>query len=219
MKRDIYVVDKEISKEMEEYAKSDFEYRYENIADIDYSTANNIEELIMQQDCPMYMKFELKKYYFNLKFEAPPDMQETIQEAWNLNMFGIVDWLLDHAGEESVFDSIKTENKWDNIFTAPANRKQVKMSADVVERIFKEFKFRTLSKTSSKNQIFKSIMNTAFKANIIKSFMDDTEHISYYINGDLEPYLQPLQKLCKNYAKGFADRAWIAEDEPLDCLE
>jgi len=91
MKRDIYVVDKEISKEMEEYAKSDFEYRYENIADIDYSTANNIEELIMQQDCPMYMKFELKKYYFNLKFEAPPDMQETIQEAWNLNMFGIVD--------------------------------------------------------------------------------------------------------------------------------
>jgi len=173
----------------------------------------------MQQDCPMYMKFELKKYYFNLKFEAPPDMQETIQEAWNLNMFGIVDWLLDHAGEESVFDSIKTENKWDNIFTAPANRKQVKMSADVVERIFKEFKFRTLSKTSSKNQIFKSIMNTAFKANIIKSFMDDTEHISYYINGDLEPYLQPLQKLCKNYAKGFADRAWIAEDEPLDCLE
>jgi len=93
------------------------------------------------------------------------------------------------------------------------------MSADVVERIFKEFKFRTLSKTSSKNQIYKSIMNTAFKANIIKSFMDDGKNISYYINGDLEPYLQPLQKLCKSYAKGFADKAWVADNEPLDCLE
>jgi len=91
MKRDTYVVDKEISKEMQEYAKTDFEYRYENIDDITSSYANTIEELIMQQDCPMYMKFELKKYYFNLQFEAPPDMQETIQEAWNLNMFGIVD--------------------------------------------------------------------------------------------------------------------------------
>jgi len=91
MKRDKYVVDKEISKDMKEYAKTDFEYRFENIDDITASYANNIEELIMQQNCPMYMKFQLKKYYFNLKFEAPPDMQETIREAWNLNLFGIVD--------------------------------------------------------------------------------------------------------------------------------
>ena len=91
MKRDKFVVDSEITKEVEEYFKTNFEYRYENIADIDSSYANNIEELIMQQDCPMHMKFQLKKYYFNLKFEAPPDMQETIKEAWNLNMFGIVD--------------------------------------------------------------------------------------------------------------------------------
>jgi len=49
--------------------------------------------------------------------------------------------------------------------------------------------------------------------------MDDGKNISYYINGDLEPYLQPLQKLCKSYAKGFADKAWVADNEPLDCLE
>ena len=93
------------------------------------------------------------------------------------------------------------------------------MSADVVERIFKEFKFRTLSKTSSKNQIYKSIMNTAFKANIIKSFMDDGKNISYYINGDLEPYLELLQKLCKNYAKEFGNAVFVADDEPLECPE
>jgi hypothetical protein len=101
------------------------------------------------------------------------------------------------------------------------------MSPGVVERIFKEFKFRTLSKTSSKNQIFKSIMNTAFKANIINSHMDDTDHIAYSINGDLEPYLETLQRLCKNYSRAVANEAWIDkcinawidDDEPLDCLE
>jgi len=93
------------------------------------------------------------------------------------------------------------------------------MTADVVERIFKEFKFRTLSKTSSKNQIFKSIMNTAFKANIINSVYDSEMHVSYYINGDLEPYLEPLQRLCKNYARGLSEVAFVADNEPLDCLE
>jgi hypothetical protein len=93
------------------------------------------------------------------------------------------------------------------------------MSADVVERIFKEFKFRTLSKTSSKNQIYKSIMNTAFKANIINSTYDEEMHVSYFINGDLEPYLEPLQKLCKDYAKGVADATFVSDDEPLECLE
>lgn len=93
------------------------------------------------------------------------------------------------------------------------------MSAVVVERIFKEFKFRTLSKTSSKNQIYKSIMNTAFKSNIINSFMDDGEHIAYCINGDLEPYLEPLQKLCKDYARGQGVVAFVADDEPLQCEE
>jgi hypothetical protein len=93
------------------------------------------------------------------------------------------------------------------------------MTADVVERIFKEFKFRTLSKTSSKNQIYKSIMNTAFKANIINSYMNDAEHITYCINGDLEPYLEPLQRLCKNYARGLSEVAFVADDEPLECPE
>jgi len=99
------------------------------------------------------------------------------------------------------------------------------MTADVVERIFKEFKFRTLSKTSSKNAIYKSIMNTAFKTNIINSSMSDSEHMTYYINEEFEPYLEPLQRLCKEFSRGVANEglmnatidAWI--NEPLECFE
>jgi hypothetical protein len=97
MKRDKYIIDKEVSKEMEEYAKNNFEYRYENIGDITSIQANTIEGLIMQQDCPMYMKFELKKYYFNLKFDINDKAEDDVcishilENAWNLNMFGIID--------------------------------------------------------------------------------------------------------------------------------
>ena len=91
MKRDKFVIDKDVSKEVQEYCNADFEYRYENIADIDSITAGTIEDLIMGQDCPMYMKFQLKKYYFNSKFEIDEKQVEVVQNAWNLNMFGIVD--------------------------------------------------------------------------------------------------------------------------------
>jgi hypothetical protein len=93
------------------------------------------------------------------------------------------------------------------------------MTADVVESIFKEFKFRTLSKTSSKNQIFKSIMNTAFKANIINSVYNDDLNVSYSINPDLEPYLEPLYNLCINYARGDQKNTFVADDEKIECLE
>ena len=93
------------------------------------------------------------------------------------------------------------------------------MTADVVERIFKEFKFRTLSKTSSKNQIFKTIVNTAFKANIIKTTYDEDLNVSYSINEDLEPHLEPLYNLCINYARGDEKVAFVADDEQIECFE
>jgi hypothetical protein len=216
MKRNKFVIDNDVTKEIEEYSKSDFEYRFENIVDICSGQASTIEDLIMQQDCPMYMKFQLKKYYFQTKFENP--LLEVIQNAWNLNMFGVIDRLLDN--DNSVFDSIKTANKWGSIFTAPTERKQIKLSADVTERVFKEFKFRTLSKTSSKNQIYKSIINTAFKSNIICSMHNADKNVMYFINPDIEEWLNPVYDLCKNYVK-CTDKlpAFTIEDDQIECID
>lgn len=75
------------------------------------------------------------------------------------------------------------------------------MSAGVVEQIFKEFKFRTLSKTSSKNQLYKSIINTAFKANIICTRISETKDVSYFLNEEMEPWLPQLEELCKNFLR------------------
>jgi hypothetical protein len=100
-----------------------------------------------------------------------------------------------------VFDCIKDENKWKSVFSVPASKKQIKMSAGVVEQIFKEFKFRTLSKTSSKNQLYKSIINTAFKANIICTRISETKDVSYFLNEEMEPWLPQLEELCMNFLK------------------
>jgi len=68
-------------------------------------------------------------------------------------------------------------------------------------------------------------MNTAFKTNIINSVYNDDLHVSYSVNEELEPYLEPLQRLCKDFSRGAANEtlmhacidAWI--DEPLECFE
>ena len=135
-------------------------------------------------------------------------------------MFGIIDWLIDHAGEESIFDSIKKDNKSASLFIAPPNRKQILINAGVVDRIFKEFKFRTLSKTSSKNQIYKSIVNTAFKANIICSSYNEELHVSYKINEDLAEWLEPVYQLCTKYKKVVEKIPMlVVEEEQIECLD
>lgn len=80
------------------------------------------------------------------------------------------------------------------------------MSAGVVEQIFKEFKFRTLSSTSSKNQIYKSIVNTAFKANIICTQIDTDKNVSYYLNQDMESWLPKVEDLCKNFLRKTTEK-------------
>jgi len=49
--------------------------------------------------------------------------------------------------------------------------------------------------------------------------MSDAEHVRYTINQELEPYLESLQKLCKDYARGGTTVAFVADDEMLECPE
>jgi len=91
---------------------------------------------------------------------------------------------------------IKDENKWDTLFGVPASRKTVKMSPGVLERVFDEFKFRSINRTSSKNIIYKNIINTTFGFNIIMSKTEDG-HVSYFINEEIEKTLFKLEKMCK----------------------
>jgi hypothetical protein len=80
------------------------------------------------------------------------------------------------------------------------------MSAGVVEQIFKEFKFRTLSNTSSKNQIYKSIVNTACRANIICSRFGTDKNVSDYLNEDMKEWLPRIEDLCANFLRKTTEK-------------
>ena len=91
------------------------------------------------------------------------------------------------------------------------------MSVGVVEQIFKEVKFRTLSSTSSKNQIYKSTVNTAFKANIICTKISDTKDVLYHLNPDMEEWLLKIENLCANFLRKttekFEGKVFIDDDQ------
>lgn len=89
------------------------------------------------------------------------------------------------------------------------------MSPGVVSQIFKEFHFRSLTPKSSKNLIYKNIINTAFKAIIIVG-KSDGKHTEWSINSDLEEDLPKIQQMVANYAKKVI-RDVAMDDDLIKC--
>ena len=102
----------------------------------------------------------------------------------------------------------------DSIFVAPPSRRQIILSPSVISRIFNEFKFRTLSPSSSKNLIFKTILNTAFGTNIILSERNSDTSMSWFINPNIIELLQPLEFAFQNVPK-----IDFTVFEPIDAIE
>jgi hypothetical protein len=93
MKVNKMIVDTQISSELSQFQNSEFEFAYDKIENIESAYANTIEQMVMHQEATMFDKFQLKKFYFKLKFANLPETEEkeeTIKNAWDYNMFGIV---------------------------------------------------------------------------------------------------------------------------------
>jgi hypothetical protein len=89
------------------------------------------------------------------------------------------------------------------------------MSPGVVSRIFKEFHFRSLTPKSSKNLIYKNIVNTAFETIIIVA-KSDGKHTEWLINDGLVEEIPKIQKLVTDYAKKVV-REMPIEGSFIDC--
>jgi hypothetical protein len=90
------------------------------------------------------------------------------------------------------------------------------MSSGVVARIFKEFHFRSLTPKSSKNLIYKNIVNTAFETIIICSKHGKDKHIEWSINDGLVEQIPKIQNLVADYAKKVV-REMPIEGSFIDC--
>jgi hypothetical protein len=176
-------INKEICNEMKKlFENTDTGILYENIEVINNDRADELQNKVCGHTSTMYERLCLQKYYFLQKFDANVDY-EFLAETWNKDYIFFFDKYKSIINTENVFKEIQETNKWETIF--PTSKfKTIKIDSETLEKIFVLYKFRTLTKCSNKNLIFKDIMNTTFEKIIILTTQDDNRNVSWGLNED-----------------------------------
>lgn len=167
--------------------------------------ADCVEELIISNDATMLEKLEMQKYYFVKKFTSCVNLQ-TLGELWDNRIVGFFNKLTKlqttDYGKLSVFWEISRENGWEYVVPTGdfvTRKKQMELSDALMERIFKEFKFRTMTKLSSKNLIYKYILNEYMGNQSILSELSADKHTRYFIHPDIDDRIIKIRDLIDNH--------------------
>lgn len=153
---------------------------YLGIEDINRETEEIIQCKMFNSTATMHEKFQLSKFHFKNQFENGND--EDLEEAWNCQYLSFFKQLK----KMIIFDnSIATILKdWGGTF---ALSKNPKLSPELVEKIFKEFKFKFLTPKSNPVLILKEIFNTYFGLAIILSEKDKKHNgYTFEFNEDID---------------------------------
>ena len=185
------IINSRICEEMSElFSECDCTVAFDDIPDIIDSRAEQerLESAINNQESTMMDKLTLQKYYYMNKFKTSVLKDEEnaliIAEIWDEKLTHFFDKLIDLVEiENSVFKDIQRENEWENVIP-PENfvtgRNQVKMSSELLNKIFSQYTFRHLTKLSGKNMIFKNILNKASGYYTITSDYNSTSKTTLY---------------------------------------
>ena len=200
MKKKDMRINKEICAEMDKLFDSvDVGFSYETIDDIDCGCAEIIENKTMSQTATMYDKLCLQKYYFKRQYSDNAD-NETMSIAWNEKFVGFLEKLKAVMRDDShLFKKIQIENKWDSVFPSEGKMKPVKISKELIDEIFTNYKFRTLTASSSKNQIYREIINTDFNKLVITT-KHDGKNIEWYVADEILENLERFTDLVTNHS-------------------
>jgi hypothetical protein len=189
MVKESIIINKDICNEMTKLFDSvNVGFSFETIETISPARAENIENDVMGHIATMYDKLCLQKYYFVHEYIPETDI-EKLAIIWNEKYLFFLNKLkLVLSDDHHIFKKIQLENKWGTIF--PSDKiKNLKLSPTVIEDIFTNYKFRTLTRSSLKNQIFREIMNKEFENNVIITKQDNSKHFDWYFNEELDEVL------------------------------
>jgi hypothetical protein len=198
MKKQDMRINKEICAEMDKlFDNVDVGFSYETIEDVDCGLIEILENKTMSQTATMYEKLCIQKYYFKRQYSDNAD-NETMSIAWNENFVFFLDKLKSIMRDDShLFKKIQIENKWDSIFPSEGKMKPVKISKELIDEIFTNYKFRTLTSSSSKNQIYREIINTDFNKCVIIT-KHDGKHVEWHVADDILEHLESFTDLVVN---------------------
>lgn len=200
MKKKDMRINKEICAEMDKlFNDVDVGFSYETIEDVDCGLIELLENKTMSQTATMYEKLCIQKYYFKRQFSDNAD-NETLSIAWNEKFIFFLNKLKFVCNDNNnIFKKIQTENKWNYVFPSEGKMKPVKISKELIDEIFTNYKFRTLTSSSSKNQIYREIVNTEFNKNVIIT-KHEGKHIEWYVSDEILENLERFTDLVVNHS-------------------
>eukprot|EP01041_Mallomonas_annulata_P004549 gene4549-9024_t len=170
------VISDELTKQIQEMVHA---YQnvssYKNIPCIGWDYAYELEQKLFAGKATMTEKFMLNKCFYQYGFNEIGQRFEEgldiLEEGWDGNMLVTLNKIrLDIPNPNSVFQQIQKDNNMENIF--PTNEKafkDIKISTEVLEQIFSQFKFKNLTRKSSNLLILKEIYNSYFGSQIVKT--------------------------------------------------
>ena len=201
---DVHMLDKMLTKQINDlFDEQEVGYTYDTIQDINASQSEDIQTLVCAQEATMYNKFQLKKYYFKLRFKDKTDTE--LNEIWNNNFeFFFLKLASIINDETSLFNKIKKHNELKTIF--PVDVSKTKLTSQIIDEIFESFSFKYLNKNSSSKLILKEIYNNYFSKYIISTKLNKTTRVEYEVLEDAYKY---YDYCLLNYKL----------DKPIDTLE
>lgn len=189
-KTDHKKLSEEMEKEIREMTyKYDMGYKYKDIPEIDCYQAQELEQKMFQATATMMDKITLQKFFYKSKFiEGCSDVmfQEydfvepvtALEYGWDKSLlftFNQMERLM--LKPANLFAKIQEHNGLPGIF--PTNMQKMKISPEIMEQVFSEFKFKYVSKTSAVTKLYHEIYNSYFGTSIVFTIPDENKHVKY----------------------------------------
>jgi hypothetical protein len=211
-------------------------YSFDSIEDICCGYAEIIQQHCFAQEATMYQKIQLRKFFYIKDFTndgyAIPHWHTSetiIENGWNENYAFFFKQIQSvFLNNNNIFNKIASFNKCE--FFTFNDVKKIKLNNELLDQIFCEFKFRSLTRSSSVPQILKSIYNTFFGKTIIKTEYKKEEvkkknHILYSVDENMQLFYDfcenhlLLDSVTKNVKKGEVIDCDTDNDMELDFVE
>jgi hypothetical protein len=195
-----------ITKEFNElYEKYQFGFDFKNVALIEYSFAEILQERVMCQQATMLEKIMLQKYFFWAKFKETAqfvkldgDGPELLELAWNEKMTFFFDKLgYLKQNPTHFFNRLKDVNGWSSVFPECPIIK-IKMPSDIKADILKNFTFKRPSMDMKNAHLIKESYNAFFNRNIITTIYDENKNCNYMCRYE---YFNQFYDLVDNHMK------------------
>jgi hypothetical protein len=233
-------------------SKYDTGFSFASIEAITFGYAEHIQQACFAQEATMYEKMMLRKFFYMKDFtekgqlvkfidemkdltEEFIDEMNIIEHCWDENYFFFFKQI--HSlllNDNNIFNKIAKYNNEEGMLYFAKDLKKIKLNDELLDQIFTEFKFKSLSKTSSVLQILRSIYNAYFGKQIIEVKYPPKEaegktkknhHISYNMNNQYDFFykfcckhliLDHTTKAVKNGHLMDTSSPEIENDEPFE---